>query len=100
MINNNAMICTMEASLLRPELILVATRDGKLKMYNLDAQTPLEKAYTANENMIIELVAIEREMAPSAPLVLSCSAKDSSLRLTRMDSGQNEAVKVSGGLNV
>lgn len=36
-INNNAMICIMEASLLRPEIVLVAGRDGKLKMINLDS---------------------------------------------------------------
>lgn len=57
-INNNAMICIMEPSLLRSEVIYVATRDGKLKIYNLNNSSEVEKAFTANENSIIELVAI------------------------------------------
>ena len=54
------MVCIMEASLLRPEAILVATRDGKLKIFNLDNCNgdELEKVYTVNENSIIEMVCI------------------------------------------
>lgn len=57
-INNNAMICTIEPSLLRPDVIFAATRDGKIKVYNLSSSSELEKVYTVNENSIIELVAI------------------------------------------
>ncbi len=53
-----------------------------------------------NANSLIELVAVEREMSPGNPLLLSCSAKDSSLVSTQMDNGKSTLVRVSGGLGI
>ncbi len=44
----NSMICVMEASLLRPEIIVGATRDGKVKMFNINSQSETEKVFTVN----------------------------------------------------
>lgn len=37
-ISNSSMICILESSLLRPEIIYAATRDGKIKTFNISAQ--------------------------------------------------------------
>ena len=39
-------------------------------------------------------------MKNDSPLVLSCSNKDKSLTLTKMDSGLSESVKVSGAFHI
>lgn len=47
-----------------------------------------------NSNSIIELATIEREMKPEGALVLSCSSKDNSLVLTKMDTGVSCLLKL------
>lgn len=83
----DSLVCILEPSLLRPGIIYAATRNGKIKVYNLEKDARVEKTYTVNENSIIELAVIEREMKDEAPIMLSCSSKDKSLCMTRMDSG-------------
>ena len=39
-------------------------------------------------------------MKNSSPLILSCSAKDKSLCLTKMDNGISQLVKVNGAFNI
>lgn len=39
-------------------------------------------------------------MKADSPMVLTCSSKDKSLCLTRMDTGQSEQIKVNGACNV
>lgn len=39
-------------------------------------------------------------MKSDSPLILSCSSKDKSLVLTKMDTGINEQVKVNGPINI
>lgn len=40
------------------------------------------------------MATIEREMKPDGPLILSCSSKDNSLVLTKMDSGVSSLLKL------
>ena len=49
---------------------------------------------------MLELILLEREHKPEAPLVLSCLAKEKSLMLTKTDSGGNSLVDVRGRLKV
>ena len=58
-VNNNAVICSLEASLFSPEIVIASTYDGKIKSYNI-ISGEMEKVYTVNEHNIIELVVIER----------------------------------------
>lgn len=51
-INNNSLICSIEPSILIPDMIVASTRDGKIKIYNISTGE-LEKVYTVNENSII-----------------------------------------------
>ncbi len=52
------------------------------------------KNLVVNSNSIIELVTVEREMKPEGPFVLSCSSKDNSLVLTKMDTGVSSLIKL------
>ena len=52
------------------------------------------KNLVVNSNSIIELVTVEREMKPDGPFVLSCSSKDNSLVLTKMDTGVSSMLKL------
>ena len=92
---NASLICSLQASLLRPDTVVAVTRDGKVKAFNL-TRGELEKTFTVNENSLIELGVIEREMKPNSPLVLTCSSKDKHLILTKMDSGISESIRING----
>jgi hypothetical protein len=49
---------------------------------------------------LIELVAIEREMNSEGPILLTCSAKDSSLILAKMDNGYSTSIKLPTNLGI
>ena len=51
-----------------------------------------------SSNSLIELVVIEREMNASAPMLITCSAKDSQLSVTKLDSNSLGSIKLSGGV--
>ena len=59
----NELICQLQPSTLRPEIIFCAMRDGSLRMVNLLSEKE-EKSLAVSSNSLIELVAIEREMQP------------------------------------
>lgn len=63
-IQNNQMICSLNSSQLRSDVVVAGTKDGKIKFWNL-ATGELEKTWTANNSAIIELVVVERESKPS-----------------------------------
>ena len=52
------------------------------------------KSLVVNSNSIIELITIEREMKPDCPLLLSCSSKDNSLVVTKMDTSTSSLLKL------
>lgn len=58
-IPGDELVCQLQPSLLRPEMIFCAGRDGSLKLLNI-ASGRVEKTYTVNANSLIELVAFER----------------------------------------
>ena len=58
-VNNNSLICSLESSILCPEQVIAATRDGKIKSFNV-MNGNMDRVYTVNENSIIELVVVER----------------------------------------
>lgn len=51
-ISNKFLVTAMEPSLLRPEVVVGATRDGKVKIINVNTGQ-IEKVYCVNENSII-----------------------------------------------
>lgn len=53
-----------------------------------------------SSNSLIELVVIEREMNASAPMLITCSAKDSQLSVAKLDSNSLGSIKLSGGLGI
>lgn len=57
-ITNNSLVCILEASLLRPEMVIGATKDGKIKIFNINSQSEVEKTLSVSDNLIIELVTI------------------------------------------
>lgn len=105
-IQNNAMVCSLNSSQLRSDLIVTGTKDGRIKLWNI-ATGELEKSLVANNGAIIELVVVERESKPSTcciyvdhPIVLSCSSKDKALVLTKTDTGLSSLFEVDDKLNV
>lgn len=41
-------------------MIIGATKDGKIKIFNINSQSEVEKTLSVSDNLIIELVTIER----------------------------------------
>lgn len=93
------LVCQLQPSLLRSELVFCASRDGNLRMLNI-ASGLVEKNYSVSSNSLIELVAIEREMNVDSPLLITCSAKDSALIVTKMDSGVSSLLKLPSNLGI
>ena len=93
------MVCQLQPSLLRPEIVFCAGRDGTLRVLNIVTGI-IEKSFTVNANSLIELVAFEREMNADSPILVSCSCKDSALVATKMESGLSSLIKVPGGLGI
>lgn len=89
----------MQASLLRPEIIFCAARDGSLKIVNILSEKE-EKSLPVSANSLIELVVIEREMNADAPIMLTCSAKDNALICARMDNLQVSSVRLPTNLGI
>jgi WD40 repeat protein len=50
--------------MLRPDIIVAGTKDGKIKFWNLESGE-LERTLTVNNNLVIDMVLIEREAKPS-----------------------------------
>lgn len=99
-IPNDGLICQLQPCILRPEYVFAATRNGiffvisgQIKLFNVRTGE-CGKNLVVNSNSIIELVTIEREMKAEGPLVLSCSSKDNSLVLTKMDTGVSSLLKL------
>ena len=53
------LVCQLQPSLLRPEIVFCAGRDGTLRVLNIVTGI-IEKSFTVNANSLIELVAFER----------------------------------------
>ena len=79
--------------------MLGGTRDGKLKIFNI-VTGDIEKTYAVNENSVIELFLVEREMKSESPIALSCSAKDKALVMTKMETGVSSFVNMDGQLGI
>jgi WD40 repeat protein len=62
-IQNNTMICSLTASVLRPELVLLGAKDGKVKVIDID-RGQASKSLTVCSNAIIEMVVVERATKP------------------------------------
>lgn len=56
---NDKILCCMNTSILRPDLVMGGTKDGKLKIFNIYSGN-IEKTYAINENSIIEMFMVER----------------------------------------
>jgi WD40 repeat protein len=50
--------------MLRPDIIIAGTKDGKIKFWNLE-NGELERTLTVNNNLVIDMVLIERQAKPS-----------------------------------
>jgi WD40 repeat protein len=53
------MICSLNSSQLRSDVVIAGTKDGRIKFWNLTTGE-VEKTLIANNSAIIELVIIER----------------------------------------
>ena len=95
----NELVCQLQPSALRPELIFCAIRDGSLKLINLISEKE-EKSLSVSSNSLIELVVIEREMSADGPILLTCSSKDNSLIVAKMDSGMHSLLKLPTNLGI
>jgi hypothetical protein len=93
------LVCQLQPSMLRPELIFCAARDGSLKMMNIVSGKE-EKSLSVSANSLIELVAVEREMNAEGPILLTCSAKDSALIVAKMDSGVSSTIRLPTSLGI
>jgi len=99
-IPNDSLICQLQPSILRPEFIFAGTRNGinfynkgNIKVFNVRTGEAA-RSLVVNSNSIIELATIEREMKPDGPFILSCSSKDNSLVLTKMDTAMSSVLKL------
>ena len=59
-IQNNIMICSIVASVLNPDLVFLGTKDGKVKLINID-RGEAYKIYSICNNAVIEMVVVERQ---------------------------------------
>lgn len=62
-IQNNTMICSLVASALNPELVFLGTKDGKVKLINID-RGEAYKIYDVCSSAVIEMVMVERQTKP------------------------------------
>jgi hypothetical protein len=68
-IQNNTMICSIVASVLQPDLVLLGAKDGKVKLINID-RGEAYKTISCCPNAVIELVIVERKskLGASSPI--------------------------------
>lgn len=59
-IQNNTMICSIITSMINPDLVFLGTKDGKVKLINID-KGEAYKIYNVCNNAVIEMVVIERQ---------------------------------------
>jgi hypothetical protein len=57
------MICSIVASVLNPDLVFIGTKDGKVKLINID-RGEAYKIYNVCSNAVIEMVVVERQTKP------------------------------------
>lgn len=96
-LTNDQVICSLNCSLLRPSLIVTGTMDGKIKFWDINSGE-VEKVLVVNDGPIVELLILEREAKPDFPLLLSCSAKDQALTLTRTESSSSTLLNLNNKL--
>jgi len=59
-IENNTTICSIMTSILEPDIVVVGTKDGQVKLINTNETEPY-KIYSVCNSAVIELVAVERQ---------------------------------------
>ena len=62
------MICSLIASNLNPELLFLGSKDGKIKLINIE-RGEAYRTHSVCNNAIIEMVIIERHSKPGNSLI-------------------------------
>jgi hypothetical protein len=62
-IQNNTMICSLTASVIQPDVVLLGAKDGKIKLINID-RGEAYKTINSCTNAVIEMAVIERKTKP------------------------------------
>ena len=69
------MVCSLNCSMLQPNLVLTGTMDGKIKFWDIGSGE-VEKVLVVNDGPIVELLVLEREAKPGkiafTQIILCC----------------------------
>lgn len=98
-LSNDQVVCSLNCSMLRPNLILTGTMDGKIKFWDINSGE-VEKVLVVNDGPIVELLVLERESKPDYPILLSCSAKDGALTMTKTESSSSTLLALENKLHL
>lgn len=73
-IENNTMLCSLVASPTSPNIIYVGTKDGKIKIVDIDKGSSI-KALSCCNTALIEMLVIEHTSSGTLPIVLAWPCK-------------------------
>lgn len=89
------MICSLVASVLQPDLVLLGAKDGKVKLINID-RGEAYKTLNCCPTAVIELITIERKTKPGIflinldfPIVVCWPCNEETLRVVNTESGKS-----------
>lgn len=101
-IENNTTICSIMTSILEPDIVVVGTKDGQVKLINTNETEPY-KIYSVCNSAVIELVAVERQTKScillfylELPLVVCWPCKENCLKVINTESGRVTNVPTKG----
>lgn len=63
------MVCSLVTSVIRPELVLLGAKDGKVKVIDIDRGQSI-KSLTVCSNAVIEMVVVERATKPGIAFIM------------------------------
>ena len=68
-LTNDQVVCSLNASLLNPTMIVTGNMDGRVKFWDIQTGT-VQKTLVVNDGPIVELVMVEREAKPGSIVVI------------------------------
>ena len=96
-IENNTMICSVVCSPANKNIAYVGTKDGKIKIVDIDRGIAVKTLSCCNV-AVIEMLVIEHTSAETLPIVLAWPCKEKCFKVVDCGSGKVQNVSTPGQL--
>lgn len=96
------MVCSLVASAIRPDIVLLGAKDGKVKVIDID-RGQAGKSLSVCSNAVIEMVVLERSTKPcicsfylELPIIVCWPCGEECIKIVNTESGKVDSIQAKG----